>query len=264
MKRFTDTAKWEKSWFRKMPPRLKCFWSYLCDRCDCAGVWEPDYDLASLYIGEPVSETDLHSFNADEPRVRLLPNGKVLLERFLEFQYGVLNPSCRPHQKVIGQLARHGIHTLLDRVSDTLQEEEEDKDQEEDKEEEKDSERARARDPDLAFGARCILRHLNERAGRNFREVPAHVEFISARLREHGVTIEEMKRMIDRQVALWKGTDMEKYLRPETLFNKTKFASYFDDRNQPLPTPSGPPRQKSLLEKETEAAFEAARRLERR
>ena len=111
------------------------------------------------------------------------------------------------------------------------------------------------------LAARGILDYFNAAAGRSFRSVDANLNPICQRLAEEGVTFEGVKTMIDRQVKLWRGTEMERYLRPETLFNRTKFASYFDDRNQPL---NGAPRQKSLLEKESEAALAQARKLERR
>ncbi len=36
--------------------------------------------------------------------------------------------------------------------------------------------------------------------------------------------------MIDKKTTEWKGTEMEKYLRPETLFSPSKFENYL---NQP-------------------------------
>ena len=42
--------------------------------------------------------------------------------------------------------------------------------------------------------------------------------------------------MIIRQVKMWKGTSMAKYLRPETLFNKTKFDSYYAAKDLPIET----------------------------
>ena len=45
-KRFTDTDKWKKKWFRELKPISKCFWSYLLDNCNHAGIWEVDISLA--------------------------------------------------------------------------------------------------------------------------------------------------------------------------------------------------------------------------
>jgi uncharacterized phage protein (TIGR02220 family) len=82
--------------------------------------------------------------------------------------------------------------------------------------------------------AGLLLNFLNAKAGTSFRPGETHLKFIAARLGEDGVDPAECEKMIVRQVKLWKGTEMAQYLRPETLFNPTKFATYFDNRNQPV------------------------------
>ncbi len=49
---------------------------------------------------------------------------------------------------------------------------------------------------------------------------------INARLKE-GYTVDDFKTVIDKKTAEWRGTEMEQYLRPETLFG-TKFESYLN------------------------------------
>lgn len=51
---------------------------------------------------------------------------------------------------------------------------------------------------------------------------------INARLDE-GHTVEDFKKVIDIKVAEWQGSDMEKYLRPETLFGN-KFEGYLNQK----------------------------------
>lgn len=87
--------------------------------------------------------------------------------------------------------------------------------------------------------ARPILHYLNEKAGVRYRETETNLSFIGARLAEPGVTSEGVRMMIDRQVQKWKGSDMEEYLRPETLFNATKFDGYYAAREQPIPEGDG-------------------------
>jgi uncharacterized phage protein (TIGR02220 family) len=82
--------------------------------------------------------------------------------------------------------------------------------------------------------ARAVLHMLNEVAGRNFRETDQNLKIIKMRLKEPGVEVQEIRKMIQRQRDMWAGTEFERYLRPETLFNATKFASYYDDRYQPI------------------------------
>jgi phage replication O-like protein O len=70
-----------------------------------------------------------------------------------------------------------------------------------------------------------VLAYLNDRAGRNFRLVKSNMKFVAARLKS-GATLEQCKAVIDAKVKEWKGTSQDVYLRPETLFNETKFEQY--------------------------------------
>lgn len=83
--------------------------------------------------------------------------------------------------------------------------------------------------------AKAILEFLNKTAGKAFRSIATNLDPIRARMKEPEVTVEGIKQMIVRQCQMWKGDRMEEYLRPETLFGKTKFASYYDSRDLPLP-----------------------------
>lgn len=86
--------------------------------------------------------------------------------------------------------------------------------------------------------ARIVLHSLNEAAGRHYRETEANLDFIRARLSEPDVTVDGCIAMIRRQVARW-GSDpkMSEYLRPETLFNRTKFDAYYAARDLPATAP---------------------------
>lgn len=73
-----------------------------------------------------------------------------------------------------------------------------------------------------------IIEYLNAKAGKKFSLTSRSTKrFIGARVKD-GYGLEDFKRAIDNQVARWKGTDMEEYLRPETLFNETKFQGYLN------------------------------------
>lgn len=82
--------------------------------------------------------------------------------------------------------------------------------------------------------SKTALHCLNEVTGKSFREVDSNLAFVSARLEEPGVTIEGVQMMIARQAKRWMGTDQADYLRPETLFNKTKFDGYYAAKDQPV------------------------------
>ena len=77
-----------------------------------------------------------------------------------------------------------------------------------------------------------IIEYLNHRAGTRFRSTSAATQrLIKARWRE-GFTLDDFKRVIDNKVAAWKGTEMEQYLRPQTLFG-TKFEAYLNEKPKP-------------------------------
>ena len=76
---------------------------------------------------------------------------------------------------------------------------------------------------------RAVVDYLNRIAGTNYRaSTKATARHIEARLNE-GFTVRNFFDVIDKKVAEWKGTDMEKYLRPETLFG-SKFEGYLNAR----------------------------------
>lgn len=102
-----------------------------------------------------------------------------------------------------------------------------------------------------------VVSYLNDRASASFRPTSDKTRtLIRARLRE-GYTVEDFKKVIDNKVAEWFGTDMQKYLRPETLFG-TKFESYLNQKTNSLPVwytsePVRKPEQKPATAEEVEA-----------
>ncbi len=80
-----------------------------------------------------------------------------------------------------------------------------------------------------AYPYQEIISYLNEKAGTNFRSASkATQKHIRARFKE-GFTLKDFKTVINVKVAEWKGGELEKYLRPETLFG-TKFESYLNQK----------------------------------
>lgn len=80
-----------------------------------------------------------------------------------------------------------------------------------------------------------IIEYLNEKAHKSYRPNGRAIQrHINARLSE-GFTLSDFKKVIDNKCAAWLGTDMEEYLRPQTLFG-SKFDSYL---NAPAPKQRG-------------------------
>lgn len=90
------------------------------------------------------------------------------------------------------------------------------------------------------ISARPVLHLLNECSGRQFRETESNLLLIAARLEEPGVDLPGVLQMVRRQCAAW-GPDpkMSEFLRPETLFGKTKFESYYANRHMPAAGSAG-------------------------
>lgn len=132
MKRFTETEKWKDPWFRKLSPKLKCLWSYLCDTCCPAGTFDLDWELASFVVGETVVEDDLKFFQG---RIVKLPNSRRLIIKFISFQYGTLSEDCRAHGTVFKAISQNLIPYPypIDRVGDTLKDKDQDQDQDKEK-----------------------------------------------------------------------------------------------------------------------------------
>lgn len=69
-----------------------------------------------------------------------------------------------------------------------------------------------------------VLGYLNEKAGTKYKPVESNLKFIRARLKDY--CADDLKAVVDKKCKEWKGTSMQMYLRPETLFNATKFETY--------------------------------------
>lgn len=77
-----------------------------------------------------------------------------------------------------------------------------------------------------------IVDYLNLKTKKNFKAgTKATQRHISARL-EEGYSLEDFKNVIDKKVREWQGTEMDQYLRPETLFG-TKFEGYLNQSDKP-------------------------------
>lgn len=106
-RRQTDPNKWGKKWHRLLTPVEKCFWHFLCDECDWAGVWDPDFERASFLIGEEVNEQTMAVYG---DRVRLLENGKYWLTGFIDFQQPKgLNPGNRAHAPIFRSIEKNKV-----------------------------------------------------------------------------------------------------------------------------------------------------------
>lgn len=100
-KRFTDTDKWERPWMRGLSLPHKLLWCYILDRCDIAGVWYVDFDLASFFIGEKYDRKEAEKAFGKQIEI----NGdRWLIKDFISFQYGNLNAANKVYRNVEAKL----------------------------------------------------------------------------------------------------------------------------------------------------------------
>lgn len=136
-KRFTDTEKWGKGWFRKLSPKMKAAWLFLCDKCDHAGVWDFDDGAFEYFIGEDISKQELIESFGD--RISFYENDKLVINSFIEFQYGTLNPDNRVHKSVLDKLAKFNTIKPLTSPLQGAKDKDKDKDKFKDKKKEEEN-----------------------------------------------------------------------------------------------------------------------------
>jgi len=105
-KRFTITEKWEDRWFWSLKPNEKLLWNYLCDKCDLAGFWEVNIELAAVQtkITKRGIEGALKGLSRG-----YLESGKYLWLRNFIYHQGnyPLNPKNNAHKHIIALISRH-------------------------------------------------------------------------------------------------------------------------------------------------------------
>lgn len=73
-----------------------------------------------------------------------------------------------------------------------------------------------------------IIEYLNLKTGSRFKATTKpYVQAIRSRLKE-GYTVDDFKTVIDKKCREWKGTKLEKYLTPKTLFAPSHFDTYLN------------------------------------
>ena len=111
-KRFTDTEKWKKPFIKNLKCCYKLLWLYICDDCDHAGVWQVDFDVAKIRIGESVNENEALKLFGD--KVQPFDNGnKWFIPSFIEFQYpSGLSEQNRAHTAILNLIKKYNL-TLI-------------------------------------------------------------------------------------------------------------------------------------------------------
>jgi uncharacterized phage protein (TIGR02220 family) len=263
-KRFTDTDKWDDEWFMELEPAMKCLWIYICDKCDCAGVWKVNFKKASYVIGGIFDKQS--ALNAFKGRVTEIGKEKWFIEKFIQFQYPRgLSAASSIHKGVLKSLENNNIPVkpYLSLIAPT--ERIKDKDMDKDKEipvlDFKEELEAKKILPDVkplenpkSEISVKVVTALNAILGRTYKVTPDIQKLIDERFSE-GFRFEDFVAVIKLKQATWGGDPKTSaWLRPETLFGP-KMNSYVQETKNPVksiseghrPVPKLTERQVQLL-----------------
>lgn len=83
-----------------------------------------------------------------------------------------------------------------------------------------------------AYPYKDVINYLNQQTGKHYKSTTKKNQTVIRARTDEGFTLDDFKQVVNNKVVEWKGTDMEKYLRPETLFG-TKFEGYLNQETQP-------------------------------
>ena len=103
-----------------MKAPYKLLWLYILDECDHAGIWQVDFEVAQVKIGERINlETALQQLNG---KIYPFADGeKWFIPDFIDFQYGVLNSENRAHNSVIQLLNKYNLSLEIKPLTSPLQ-----------------------------------------------------------------------------------------------------------------------------------------------
>lgn len=229
-KRFTDTEKWKKSWFRKLTPAEKAAWYYITETCDNVGVFDADIELAEFEIGESIDwDTFIEKTNGN---IEKLANGKWWLVDYCKFQHTDLSPSSKskPIQSYIRLLKKHGLYKrVMEGLSKPIKSLNKDlKERERVKEGVKVKVKERERDKEIEM---ILLFYKKLTLKTKMSKVPSEV---NARLKE-GYTVQEAKFVIlYKFLEWWDDRKTKTWVNLTTLFRPSHFEEYLSQAEQGL------------------------------
>ena len=107
IKRFIDSDLFTKRWFRQLTAEEKCLWFCITQTCTYDGFWEYDEEAVAFLC---------NGYKGEIPEIIVSKLGMVQVDDYqyflpgwVKFQYGVLKPQVRPHQRIIKRLVTKGL-----------------------------------------------------------------------------------------------------------------------------------------------------------
>lgn len=150
-KRMTGTEKWDDPWFFRLPLEYKCLWIYLLDKCDHAGLWKVNLELASFHLKVDFKFKDISKYFVD--KIIVVNDDLWFIPNFVNFQYGKLNIDNKVHKSVISNLEKFNLlddkHCVIlspllgSHIAPCYEAKDKDKEKEKDKDQDKEKEKDR-------------------------------------------------------------------------------------------------------------------------
>jgi hypothetical protein len=108
-KRFTDTEKWRKPWYRKLKTKNKVLWQYFLDNCDHAGFIKIDVEVIKMDTNETFTREEIES--TFEGKIFKMDNDYYWIAKFIEFQYSAkfLENNDRCTNSIKDRLMKFGV-----------------------------------------------------------------------------------------------------------------------------------------------------------
>lgn len=255
-KRFTDTEKWRKPWFRKLSPSEKVAWFYITENCDNVGVWDADYELAEFQIGAKI-DWDVF-INKTNGNIEKLENGKLWLIDFVQFQHGdfEINSNNKAHLSYVALLKKHNLlNKVIERFNNNIEVLKEDpyktpnrglidpskgsnstpkeKERERVKEREKEQVKEKEKDKEIESKVTKVLKYYNKKTNRQLKiENEAHRKNIRARLSER-YGLADCVLVIDYKYSQWwSNKDTKNWVNVVTLFRPSHFDTYLNEAKE--------------------------------
>jgi len=112
LKRLTDTEKWDK-FLAGLKPAYKLLWIYITDKCDNAGIWTVNFDIAKAFIGLEIEPKK--ALIAFGHRIKVIEEGrKWWIVPFPAFQEkGQLNSRHNRQTGIITTLQKYDLLKLI-------------------------------------------------------------------------------------------------------------------------------------------------------
>lgn len=192
---------------KDLTPNAKLLYAEITSLCNEYGYcWATNDYFAKLYN---VSTTSISKWISS-----LVQNGYITTE--IEYKEGS-KQILKRYIRIINDPIQEKLNTSLKKVKDPIEE----------KLKENNKNRILNINNIYIVEIKEIIDYLNEKAGTHYKSTTQRTkDLIKARLNEK-FTVDDFKTVIDKKISDWKGTQWEKFLRPETLFSN-KFEGYLN------------------------------------